>query len=88
MADMKTQWTDNRPIIAIHRKRLGLSPEALGAQIGVTGQTIRNWESGLRQPKQDNLSALANLFRISPLAFFMLVPVRKAPRLVKGARQQ
>lgn len=77
---MKTQWTFDRTVLCARRTRLSLSPEALGKLIGVSDQTIRNWESGLRTPNADDLSALANLFRVSPGSFWMLVS--RKPRLV------
>lgn len=83
---MKTHWDFNRGILETSRNLMGLTPEALGRRIGVSGQTIRNWESGLREPKASNLSALANLFRISPLSFWMLRPSR--PRLVRGGQRK
>lgn len=85
---MKTHWIFNRTALTTHRTKKGLSPEQVGECINVTDQTIRNWESGFRVPKADAVSDLANLFRTSPLAFYMLVPVGRTPRLVKGGRQQ
>ena len=32
------------------RKRLGLSPDRLGALVGVSGMTIRNYEAGRSKP--------------------------------------
>lgn len=40
------------------RKRLGLSAEKMGALIGVSGQTIYNWEGGVH-PKPDQLALIA-----------------------------
>lgn len=72
---MKTLWAFNHSTLSAQRMKLGLSPRALGQAIGVTGQTIRNWERGIgRGAKGDDISALANLFRVSPAAFWMLVP--------------
>lgn len=48
--------------LASHRARTGLSAEAYGALIGVTGQSIYNWEGGLR-PSDDNIRAIAALRR-------------------------
>ena len=44
--------------VAAHRKRLGLSAENFGRLVGVTGQTIYNWESGKR-PRPTQLKALS-----------------------------
>jgi DNA-binding transcriptional regulator YiaG len=42
-----------------HRKKLGLSAADYGLLIGVTGQTIYNWESGKGKPSDDKLAAWA-----------------------------
>ncbi|HVF34436.1 MAG TPA: helix-turn-helix domain-containing protein [Candidatus Saccharimonadia bacterium] len=44
--------------VAAHRKRLGLSAESFGRLVGVTGQTIYNWERGKR-PRLAQLRALS-----------------------------
>lgn len=41
------------------RKRLGLSAEKMGALIGVSAQTIYNWESGTTRPRGEQLAAIA-----------------------------
>ena len=38
-----------------------VSDRAIGARVGVTGQTIGNWRKGLAFPSQANLKALAAL---------------------------
>lgn len=40
------------------RKRLRLSAEKMGALIGVSGQTIYNWEGGVR-PRPEQLAVIA-----------------------------
>lgn len=35
------------------RKALGLTAEAFGARLGVTGNTVFRWESGERHPKYE-----------------------------------
>lgn len=42
-----------------HRKRLGLSGKAYGKLVGVTGQTIYDWESGQSYPRKQQLGRLA-----------------------------
>lgn len=44
--------------LAVHRKKLGLSAEAYGALVGVSGQSIHHWEAGTR-PRAKQLEALA-----------------------------
>ena len=42
-----------------HRERLGISAADYGLLVGVTGQTIYNWESGKGKPRAEKLAALA-----------------------------
>ena len=42
-----------------HRKRLGISGKAYGLLVGVTGQTIYDWESGQSRPRKQQLVRLA-----------------------------
>lgn len=45
--------------LASHRKRLGLSAEAFGALVGVSGQSVYNWEAGKSRPRRSQLAAIA-----------------------------
>lgn len=83
---MNTHWQFNRSSLPAHRTLAGLTPEAAGARIGVSGQTIRNWEQGIREPRASDLAALANLYHVSPLAFCMLV--RSRPRRVPARKRK
>jgi DNA-binding transcriptional regulator YiaG len=47
------------------RKRLGLSAADYGKLVGVTGQTIYNWENELSRPRQQQVQALASARTIS-----------------------
>ncbi len=40
------------------RKRLGLTQEAFAALLGVSVQTLRNWEQGIRKPRGPALALL------------------------------
>ena len=44
-----------------HRERLGISAEEAGKLIGVSGQTIYNWEHGKATPRGRQLPAIAAL---------------------------
>ena len=44
-----------------HRQRLGLSAADCARLIGVSGQTIYNWESGQSRPRQEQLARIAAL---------------------------
>lgn len=43
------------------RARLGLSAEEFGRLIGVTGQSVYNWESEKTMPRQEQVQAIAAL---------------------------
>lgn len=47
--------------LASHRRRLGLSAEAFGALVGVTGQSIYKWEAGKARPRASQMNAIAEL---------------------------
>lgn len=47
------------------RKQKGLSQEQLGAEIGVTRQTVSKWELGDTTPEMDKLIRMSELFGIS-----------------------
>lgn len=44
-----------------HRERLGLSAAKLGSILGVSIQTIYNWESGTTKPNRDQVAKIAIL---------------------------
>ena len=46
------------------RERLGLSAEGLGKVLGVSGQSIYNWESGKARPRQDQMVKLSHLRKV------------------------
>lgn len=54
----------NEQLICL-RKQKGLSQEQLGAEIGVTRQTVSKWELGETTPEMDKLIQLSNLFEIT-----------------------
>jgi DNA-binding transcriptional regulator YiaG len=47
--------------LATRRAKLGLSAEAYGALVGVSGQTIYKWETGNASPRAAQLRALASV---------------------------
>ena len=47
------------------RKQNGLSQEQLGEQIGVTRQTISNWELNETTPNPEQLKALSKVLSVS-----------------------
>lgn len=44
-----------------HRARLGLTAEETALILGVSGQTVFNWEKGTTKPRADQLSAISAL---------------------------
>lgn len=47
------------------RLKYKITQNELAKILGVSGQTILNWENGIHEPKIQQLIALADLFRIS-----------------------
>ena len=45
--------------VRAQRTRLGLSAAAMGALVGVSAQTIYNWEAGTTRPRAEQLAVLA-----------------------------
>jgi DNA-binding transcriptional regulator YiaG len=64
--------------LASQRRRLGLSAEHCGLLIGVSGQSIYNWEQGTTTPFAKHLRAIAALKTLS---------VRQAAELVESRRK-
>jgi DNA-binding transcriptional regulator YiaG len=50
--------------LAGHRKRLGLSANDLGLLLGVSGQTIYNWETGKARPHRKFLPTLVAMRKV------------------------
>ena len=47
------------------RNKSGLTQNEIAARLGVSGQTILNWENGIYEPKINQLIQLADLFNVS-----------------------
>jgi len=45
--------------LATQRQRLGLSAADMGALLGVSAQTVYNWEAGKSKPRRQQLAAIA-----------------------------
>ena len=48
-------------MIAEKRKEMGLTQEALGARLGISGKAVSKWERGLSQPCEEHLTQLVDL---------------------------
>jgi transcriptional regulator with XRE-family HTH domain len=49
---------------------IGLSQEELAARIKTTANTISRWETGIYEPKLEDLNQLAKILEVSILDFF------------------
>jgi DNA-binding transcriptional regulator YiaG len=47
--------------LATQRQKLGLAAADMGALLGVSAQTIYNWEAGKSKPRAQQLAAIASL---------------------------
>ena len=47
------------------RSKSGLTQNEIATKLGVSGQTILNWENGIYEPKISQLIQLADLFDVS-----------------------
>lgn len=47
------------------RNKSGLTQSEIANKLGVSGQTILNWENGIYEPKINQLIQLADLFGVS-----------------------
>lgn len=75
--------------VSAHRKRLGLSAERFAKLVGVTGQSVYNWEQGKR-PRAAQLAALSAVRAMGKreaLAKLDAMSTRKAPRKKRRARR-
>lgn len=55
-----------RLYLAEWRESLGLSQEALGERLGVSGVTVSRWETGRRRPDLNVLAAICEALGIEP----------------------
>ena len=47
------------------RNKSGLTQNEIATRLGVSGQTILNWENGIYEPKINQLIQLADLFNVT-----------------------
>lgn len=47
------------------RNKSGLTQNEIATKLGVSGQTILNWENGIYEPKINQLIQLADLFNVT-----------------------
>lgn len=61
---------NKRSLLRIYRKNADLTQEELGKKLGVSRQTVNNWEAGLYNPTEDNIVQMAQIFNITPDKLF------------------
>ena len=54
------------PALTRLRLQAGLTRDALGAMLDVTGRTIGHWETGARRPNTDDLRRLVAALNVDP----------------------
>ena len=66
--------------LASQRQRLELSAEDVGLLLGVSGQSIYNWEDGKARPRADHLTAIAALRSLSKTQAVEVLAARKSTK--------
>lgn len=51
--------------VALLRDRFGYTQEDLATKLGVSKQTVSNWETGLKSPRMGAIEKMADLFKVS-----------------------
>lgn len=51
--------------VALLRDRFGYTQEDLASRLGVSKQTISNWETGLKSPRMGAIEKMSQLFNVS-----------------------
>ena len=72
--------------VIAQRKRLGLSAADFGKLIGVTAQTIFNWEHGGSRPRQAQIDALGSLRNIGKREAMARLEQTNAPKKRRKGR--
>ena len=70
------------------RQQAGYTQQAAGEHTGVTGQTVRNWETGRNEPPQPALDSLASLYGLNTEELKTDNPVSAATESRTYARQR
>ena len=67
-------------MIAEKRKEMGLTQEALGARLGISGKAVSKWERGLSQPCEEHLTQLVDLLGLPVESTITAEEKRVAPK--------
>lgn len=68
------------------RKAKGLKLRKVAAVVGVTAQTVYEWENGRRKPKLENVIKLAKIYKVKPLDILAMVNGLTVDELTKKLR--
>jgi DNA-binding transcriptional regulator YiaG len=60
-SEVTTRFRFSAKRLAAQRQKLGLSAAGMGTLLGVSAQTVYNWEAGKSRPRQQQLAAIAAL---------------------------
>lgn len=66
--EASTKFRFSAKRLATQRQKLGLSAGDMGTLIGVSAQTIYNWEAGKTRPRQSQLAAIAAVRKLGKKA--------------------
>jgi DNA-binding transcriptional regulator YiaG len=66
--EASTKFRFSAKRIAAQRQKLGLSAGDMGALIGVSAQTVYNWEAEKSRPRQSQLAAIAAVRKLGKRA--------------------
>ena len=66
--EVSTKFRFSAKRLAAQRQKLGLSAGDMGTLIGVSAQTIYNWEAGKTRPRQSQLAAIAAVRKLGKKA--------------------
>ena len=74
-------------MIAEKRKEMGLTQEALGARLGISGKAVSKWERGLSQPCEEHLTQLVDLLGL-PREYLPREQESSAPTFLSTVRNE
>lgn len=72
-------------LIQSARKKAGLTQRELGERLGITYQTVAQWENNLRNPKYNTLQRIAKALDVHPMD--LVVPLDFPPEKIHDAVQ-
>ena len=67
-------------MIAEKRNEMGLTQEALGSMLGISGKAVSKWERGLSQPCEEHLTQLVDLLGLPVESTITAEEKRVAPK--------